>query len=773
MFRVGRRHYCAATPGPAILALGAGTMAGAMLALQWPAPLPGWLSFAAAFTGLAALMRGHLFAAGLLLGLALTGWGLTRALADRLDPVLDGTHVEFVGIVEDLPRREARRLILNLRIESPAGLPGRARISWYEPGAVPRPGERWRFVAKLQRPRGLINTGGASREAWLLRQRVGATGYATGAAAGELLVPAANRWLDLRGRSAARIEAAVPDSRQAAVLTAIALGFRGGLDSQALDALAATGTGHLLAISGLHVGLAAAGGALLGGLLARALGIRRRPIRDFAAGGALLVAFAYCMLAGMPVSARRAVLMTAAGLVALVSRRRSSLLAAFGGALALVLAADPLATLDPGLWLSFGAVASILAVVAGRRRAPAKWLVLLRIQVALGVGLVACTVAWFGRISMVAPVANLFAVPWFSLLVVPPALAGVLLSWPWPAAGAMLFKLAGEATRLAFIAIEGFAGFSHASHAVAAPGLFAISCASLGAAWLLLPRPAPGRPVAMLLFAPLLLNSASVLPPGAFELRVMDVGHGLAVFVRTRHRLLLYDTGPAWPGGDAGSRTVLPAMRALGLERLNALVVSHGHADHAGGMAAIRDAWPTTPAWGGHGVQAEGIRPCKAGLSWGWDGVRFSVLHPPAGFRGGQNDGSCVLLIEGPGGRALLAGDIEAVAERSLLRRWPVLPVDLIVVPHHGSRSSSTPELVLTTRPAWALVSTGWGNRWGFPAPDVVERWRKAGAIVLSTDRQGEISIRFTAHGPEPPVSGRYRECRVWLACASGEVAAR
>lgn len=760
------KHYCAATPGHATLAFGLGMLVGGWLALRF-APQPAAFCVLAIAPAVAAALRGRWGFTGLALGCALAGLSLDFALADRLDARLDATQVEFVGIVADLPRPEARRLVLTVRIEAPEGLPTRARIAWYEPTATPRPGERWRFRAKLQRPRGAVNHGSASREGWLLRQRIGATGYASGPAGAERVAVEADRLLHVRGRAAARIEAAVADPQAAAVLTAIALGFRGGLDAATREALGATGTGHLLAISGLHVGLAAAAGAWLGGMGARRLGARRRPIRDWAALGALVAACGYCVIAGMPVSARRAVLMTGAGLAALVARRGGSLTAAFAGALAVVLLTDPLAVLDPGLWLSFGAVATILAVVAGRRAATGRVQMILRIQAALAAGLLVCTVAWFGRVSLVAPLANLVAVPWFSVLVVPPALAGVVVSWLLPGPAEWLFRLAGEATLLALAVLERVAALPLVSQGIAAPGIGALLLATVGAGWCLLPRPAPGRAVAPLLFAPMLLAGAPSLSPGAFELRVFDVGHGLAVLVRTRGRTMLYDAGPSWPGGDAAAWTVLPAMRALGIRRLDALVISHGHADHMGGVGSVRAVFPGTPGWGGHGATQGGEQPCRAGLSWAWDGVRFSVLHPSEAFRGDQNEGSCVLLIEGPGGRALLTGDIEGRGERAVLRTHSRLPVDIVIAPHHGSGTSSGPPIVAATRPAWVVFSTNWRNRWGFPAELVVQRWQRAGALPLSTARHGEIAFRFDPGGPIPPVVRRQADCRAWLDCAT------
>jgi len=765
VFELDRRHYHPPTFAGTMLALGAGMVGGCWLAL-WPAAAPPqWLAGGALAGALALAWRGRALLAGAALGYALALLALHGALDDRLDPELDGQRVVFTGIVDSLPRSETRRVVLTLRTESPATLPRRLRIAWYEPAGMPAPGERWRFEAKLQRPRGLVNTGSRSREGWLLRQGIGATGYASGAEGGERLAGPAEFVLGLRGASARHVHAAVDSPRAAAVLTAIALGFRGGLDGATREALAATGTGHLLAISGLHVGLVAAAGGLLGGALGRRLGRGRRPARDWAAAGALLAALGYCVLAGMPVSAQRATLMTAAALAALVLRRGGSVGAALGGALVLVLLADPLAVLDPGLWLSFGAVAAILAVVAGRKAPPGRITVLLRIQAALAVGLLACTVAWFGRVSLVAPAANLLAVPWFSLLVVPPALAGVVVSWVLPTPGGWLLQFAAGATELALQVIERVASLPLASRAMAAPGLPALLLALAGACWCLAPRPAPGRVLAPLLFAPLFMAGATPLPPGAFELRVFDVGHGLSVLVRTRAHAMLYDAGPSWPGGDAAAWTVLPALRALGLDRLDALVLSHGHADHAGGADSLLARFPGTPALAGYGAEREGQGLCREGGAWTWDGVRFSLLHPAEGFRGGQNEGSCVLLIEGPGGRALLTGDIERRGERALLTGRGRLPVDLLVAPHHGSNTSSGPPLVAATRPAWVVFSTNWKNRWGFPAPAVAQRWQRAGAMPLSTERDGEVIASFDPRGPRMPRLRRQLDCRAWLDC--------
>jgi competence protein ComEC len=741
-----------------------GALAGAVLASGGRTATPGWTAWPASAAAVVLLTRGHAFAGGLAAAWTGTGHELRRALADRLPPADAGRRVRVTGIVADLPVRGAGRLTFTLLVETPRDLPRRIRLSWYEGRERPAPGDRWVFDARLRAPRGLANPGGLDWEGWLLRAGIGATGYASGANAGRRLAAGAARGTALRGAAAIRIERAIGPGRAAAVVIAIGLGFRGSIDAATRETLAATGTGHLLAISGLHVGLAAGAAGLLCAALWRRCAPGRRPVRDIAGAGALAAAFGYGAIAGMPVSARRAVLMTAVGIVALVARRRVPAAAVLGTALLVVLGFDPLAVLDPGLWLSFGAVAAILAVVAGRRRAAGRLVTLLRIQAALTVGLAAISVAWFGRVSLVAPAANLLAVPWFSLFVVPPALAGVLVSSLAPPLAQACFVTAGAAVEVALAALEQMAQWQGASAWIAEPEPWRVAAATAGAGWLLMPRPAPARVAALALLVPLTSGPAP-LAEGAYEVRVLDVGQGESVLVRTRGSALLYDAGPAWPGGDAGARAVLPALRALGVRRLDTLIVSHADGDHAGGAGSVIAGLPVDRRLVGTGVSVGASTPCRAGQSWVADGVRFEILHPVPEYARRRNDGSCVLLVAGAGGRTLVAGDVERAGESALLASRETLAVDLLVAPHHGSRTSSSAPLVAATRPAWVVFPVGWRNRWGFPAPQIVARWRSLGALPLATDRQGEVAFRFDRSGPAPPRSRRAVECRPWRDC--------
>lgn len=761
----GGRHYRVCRRSLAILPLALGVIAGSMLATGGRAAAPGWTAWPATAGAAVLLTRGHPLLAGLTAAWALSGRALRRALSDRLMPAAAGRRVRVTGIIADLPVRGADRLTMTLHVESPPDLPRRIRLSWYQAGAVPAPGDRWAFEAKLREPRGLANPGSLDWEGWLLRAGIGATAYASGAGAGQRVDVAAARITALRGSLADRIEKAIGPGAAAAVVIAVALGFRGGIGAETRESLAATGTGHLLAISGLHVGLAAAAAGLLSNALWRCFARGRRPVRDVAAAGALAAAFAYGWIAGMPVSARRAVLMTMVGILALVARRRVFAHTALGVALLVVLGTDPLAVLDPGLWLSFGAVAAICAVSGGRRGGARRIVALVRIQAALTVGLAAISAAWFGRVSIVAPVANLVAVPWFSLFVVPEALAGLVLSGLAPPLSQACFAAAGWAVDIALAAFETMAQWQAASAWIVEPAPWRVAAALLGAGWLLLPRPAPGRITALMLLVPLATSGQERLADGTYEVRVLDVGQGEAVLVRTRSSALLYDAGPAWPGGDAGERVVLPALRALGVRRLDRLVVSHADADHAGGVDSVLAGLPVGRRITGADVRLTGGTACRAGQSWSADGVRFEILQPGAEPLRRRNDGSCVLLVAGPGGRTLIAGDIERAGEFALLAYRETLGVELVVAPHHGSRTSSSAAFVAATRPAWVVFPVGWRNRWGFPAPQIVARWRNGGALALATDRQGEVAFRFERTGPVPPQSRRAAHCRPWRDC--------
>ena len=752
---------------------------GLLFLLPGVPPLPWALLLAAgAGAGLWRWPRGRLLWAAAL-GLV---WGALRIgpwLDTVLDPRLERVDLVVTGRVVGIPRAEAHRLRFRFRPEqwrtadgaSLAGhaLPDTLLLSWYEGHPVLRPGERWRLAVRLKRPHGRLNPGGFDYQRWLFRAGIGATGYVRRRPPAARLAAAGPTLDGLRLHLAGRLRAVLGEGPGPALVLALALGLRDDIPPALWQTLLSTGTNHLVAISGLHVGLAAALGYwAVRGLwwLWPALALRW-PAQRAAALGALPPALAYAALAGFSLPTQRALVMLAAGLGWLLLARRARLGHALSLALLVVLLLDVRAPLSAAFWLSFAAVAFILALAAGGHLSGPRWRAVTGLQLALSLALLPLTLLLFGQGSLVAPLANLLAVPVVTLLAVPLVLLGTLLLLPWPALGAPLLHGAAALLDALQAALAWLAACPGAQLADVTLSWPAALLALAGVGLLLAPRGWPGRPLAVLLFLPALLPGRAPLPAGAFRADFLDVGQGLAVVVTTRSHVLLFDTGPAWRGHSLAAREVLPFLRRQGVRALDALVLSHADSDHAGGRADLEAALPVRAAWASFAVAGSRLawRRCAAPTAWRWDGVDFRFLNAPPRAGESENDAACVLQVRGPGGSLLLTSDIERRAEQALLARYGGgLRSTVMALPHHGSETSSTPAFLDAVGPAVAVASVGYRNRWGFPRPAVLARYRARGVRVLRTDRDGAVRIEFPPQGPPRATGRRGAHPRLWHA---------
>ncbi len=748
-----------------------------------------WLRPRAALA--AALLAGATFAAaGFFYAAARAEW----RLAERLSPQWEGVDVGVTGVVAGLPQPFAGGVRFDFDVEqADAGvpLPRRIALAWYNgasreafrAGASIRAGERWRFTVRLRRPHGSANPHGFDYESWLLQRAIGATGYVRprGMARLDELVPRP-AYLLQRGREILRQRHwdALPGYPYAGILVALAIGDQNAIDARQWQLFARTGVSHLMSISGLHVTMVASlFAALVHWLWRRAPALMLAlPARKAAALAGFLAALAYCLIAGFAVPAQRTLYMVGVVALALWAGRASSVSRVLCAALLLVLLLDPWAVLAPGFWLSFGAVAVILYVATGRLhpgREPAPgpglasgqglatgqgsaWgrgiLQWGRVQWAITLALAPLLLVWFQQMSLVSPLANAVAIPLVSLVVTPLALAGSVLPFDF------ILKLAHAVMAVQMRLLEWCAALPAAVWQQHAPAAWTVALALAGCAWLLLPRGVPARWLGLLLLLPMFALPPPAPAPGALWLTLLDVGQGLAIFVQTERHALLYDAGPAYsPDADSGSRVILPFLRASGIGQLDAMVVTHDDNDHAGGAATVLAGLPVAalysslPAAHAAWRAASGYRlPCAAGQGWDWDGVRFDLLHPTAAsYASGRlksNDRSCVLRIAAAQGTVLLTGDIEARSERELLARGrDALRADVLVTPHHSSRTSSTAEFIAAVRPRWALLPVGYRNRFGHPKEEVVGRYRASGAQLLRTDRAGAVLVRIDGEG--------------------------
>ena len=760
-----------------------------------------------------------LAAAGMAFGL--TGWRAAHFAGQAMDPALEGRDLRVTGVVTSMVQPiEGGGLRLRLAVESaslqnqdgdrPATLPALVEVGWYgsgwrgsddalpaayAPPATLRPGQRWRLTLRLKAPHGERNPHGFDYELRQWELGVQATGYVRTSARDappELLH--GSRWRhpveqlrqSVRGRILARLGSHAPDDdpqalRTAGVVAALVTGDQRAIDRADWDVFRATGVSHLMSISGLHITLF----AWLAAALVQALWRRserlclRWPAPSAALVGGVLLAAAYAVFSGWGVPAQRTVSMLVVAALLRLSGRRWPWPHAWLLTCAAVVLPDPWALWQPGFWLSFVAVAVLFASSAlphgamDKGAAGASWIsagsrfnALLREQWVVTLALTPLTLLLFGQVSLVGLLANLLAIPWVTLVVTPLAFAGVLWAPLWQAAGWSVQALG--------LVLQPLAALPGATAWVAAAPLWAGLAAVAGGVLLALRLPWQVRALGLALWLPVLLWQAPRPAPGSFELLALDVGQGNAVLVRTATHALLYDTGPRHSAtSDAGARVLVPLLRALG-ERLDLVMLSHRDSDHTGGAAAVLAQQPQAQLLGsleaGHPLEVlRAVQPCQAGQRWQWDGVDFEVLHPlagagaplPTGRPPSPNTLSCVLrMASRTGAVALLAGDIEKAQEQALLARAAPLAADVLLVPHHGSKTSSSAAFVDAVQPRSALVQAAYRSRFGHPAPEVVQRYRERGAQVVDSARCGAAT--WYSERPGQVLCERQENPRYW-----------
>ncbi len=705
----------------------------------------------------------------------LTGvfWVSLRAgliLGDALTPELEGRDLLLQGYVADLPQRGERgpRFRFDVEQATDAGhavrVPARVLLSAYDEGLVFAVGQHWQLLVRLKRPHGFQNPGGFDYEADLFQKRIRATGYVRSAEPlAHAGAPARGYRLNrLRERLGERMRTLLGGEPLAGILVALANGDYSGISDAQWQTLRRTGTTHLMAISGLHIGLVAGLVFLLVRVLWALPGVTvlRYPAPKAAAVAALGAGAAYAALAGFSIPTQRSLIMLAVALGGVLLQRRNVPTTVLAVALLLVLFYDPLAVVSAGFWLSFGAVAVIVLFLQDRGHRRPNWRRLGSLQWGIALGLAPLTLMLFQQVSLSGPLANMLAVPVFGLFVVPATLAGAVGALALPDALARgLLQLALWPLALLWMALEYLAAWPYSLWVQHAPSAWAFACALVGIALLLAPRGWPARWLGAVWLAPMLLVRPGAPAPGEVWFALLDVGHGLAAVVRTHAHAVVYDTGPRFSARfDAGRAVVVPYLRQQAIDRLDLLMVSHGDNDHIGGADSVRAELPVARTLTSVIEQLPGAQRCVAGQRWHWDGVDFSVLHPPEGYRRRGNNASCVLRVQTRHGSVLLTGDIEAVAERELLRRAPEeLATDVLVVPHQGSKTSSSEGFVEAAHPRVALFAVGYRNRFGHPHPEVRRRYERRGVTLYDSATHGAVEIRLDANG----LSARaYREHR-------------
>jgi competence protein ComEC len=717
---------------------------------------------------------------------------------DRLSDDLVGVDLLVQGVVAGMPQwhgdgvrfplavSHAQRIDNGLAVE----LPRRIQLGWFsqswggERKTLPhlRAGEHWQMAVRLKPPHGLRNPGGFDAELWLWEQGVQATGHVRDgardppsvrlAATGQFPIE------QMRQRVRERIAQTIPEPRWSGLIAALLIGDQAAIDPADWDLFRITGIAHLMSISGLHI-------TLWAWVAQRWVShwwrhsdrwgrswCLRYPAPWAGLWGGVLCAGVYAVFSGWGVPAQRTLVML---LVAACLRWRAlrwPSLTQWLMAAVVVVAMDPWALLQSGFWLSFVAVGILfLGTPPPHRPAPmalSLWQravqqarLLWREQWQISLCLAPLTVWLFQQMSLVGLLVNLFAIPWVTLVVTPLVFMGSVFSPLWVCGSWALQALCAV--------LEPLSQLPWAVWHLAAPPWWAGALGVMGGGVLAWSTRWRWRVLGSILLLPCFIWPVDRPAPQQVEVVVADIGQGNAVLVRTATHSLLFDTGPRFGSdSDAGQRVLVPLLQTMN-ERLNTLVLSHQDSDHTGGALSVQGLQPqaevltsiTPDHWLAHKLRT---RRCEAGQRWEWDGVQFDMLHPMAGDYAQQlspNARSCVLRISANGQVVLLTADIEAFQEQALVTRSAEqLKADVLLVPHHGSKTSSTEAFLEAVQPRWALFQMGYRNRYGHPAPQVLQRYQARGIETRLSPACGAMTWR--SESPDQVVCEREANRRYW-----------
>jgi len=667
----------------------------------------------------------------------------------------EGENILVQGFVQSLPQQDRFIQKFEFHIESASLdqknilIPNKIRLSWYYAKKSVKAGEHWQFIVRLKRPHGFKNPVGFDYENWLLKNNIGAVGYIYKSKQNQYLPEKTGHYL-LKWRQATKdhIQKVLGESDSSAILSALTLGDKSNISTEQWQKFQQLGINHLVAISGLHIGMIATfAWFLFYQFWARfAVLCYFFPAQKASAIFALMIALLYTLFSGFDIPSRRAFVMLVIVLGGVLFNHPLKSLHTLAIAFLAVILLEPNALFSVGFWLSFGAVFAIIYILSGRLAPFGFWTSLIKVQIAISFLLLPLLLGWFGTFSVIAPFINPFAVLWTTWLVIPCSFLGLVISFIFN--NDFILQGANKLIQLGLNLVDIISAWQWGVVKISALPFWCLLGLSLAGLLFLLPRAVIGRWLAPIFCLPAFFYQVKAIDLKEIQFTLLDVGQGLAMVIETHQHTLVYDLGPRYSKKfNTAEAVVLPYLAQRQIKQVDLLVLSNADADHAGAYPAFLQKIPVSVIRSGEPeeIKAVDVKGCHQDLTWYWDQVKFQILTINQQHWLKNNDASCVLLIQNNHFKILLTGDISKKIENALIKKYPVLNgINFMQVAHHGSKTSSSSNFIKATQAQYALFSTGYRNKFGFPKKSVVDRWKKQGAILLNTSQAG--AVQFTTH---------------------------